>query len=257
MCTVTVLPLTSADRFAAAGDFRLACNRDELRTRAPALPPIQARHGQRWALRPRDMPFEGTWIAVNDAGVALTLLNYNPPRAEQIWPPPGLRRSRGLIIPELLQYESVQQVAAATVKLNRDDLPPFRLIAVDVAACAEFTSNGPVLQWRHARRRADEVLFFTSSGLGDDVVEPPRRALFEEFLQRGAWRTPQDQDAFHRHSWPDRTSVSVCMRRDDAHTVSFAVVTVRATEVSLTYHAGPPDETAGVTELSLPRAPGR
>src|SRR5262249_44773985 len=68
MCTLTVLPL-EGDR------TRLAFNRDELRTRPEALPPQWTHHGSRSAVHPIDPVSNGTWIAANDAGLALALLN--------------------------------------------------------------------------------------------------------------------------------------------------------------------------------------
>src|SRR5262249_11399645 len=67
MCTVTVVP--------TPGAVRLACNRDEQRTRPPALPPQVRRFGRRWAAFPVDPVGGGTWVAVNDTGLAMTVLN--------------------------------------------------------------------------------------------------------------------------------------------------------------------------------------
>jgi hypothetical protein len=63
----------------------------------------------------------------------------------------------------------------------------------------------------------------TSSGLGDELVAPPRRELFDRMITFGE-QTPEAQDAFHRHAWPDRGYLSVRMRRADARTVSYTVV---------------------------------
>ena len=67
-------------------------------------------------------------------------------------------------------------------------------------------------------------LLFTSSGLGDHLVEGVRRELFEGFFAGPAegWRAAQD--GFHRHRWEEgRGHLSVNMARPDARTVSFAV----------------------------------
>ena len=84
MCTVTIITVDSAAQCApdsgsaARGKgIRLACNRDELRTRPAALPPIIRTFGNRKAIMPVDPISNGTWIAVNDAGIAATLLNVN------------------------------------------------------------------------------------------------------------------------------------------------------------------------------------
>ena len=72
MCTLTILPLGGAST-------RLAFNRDEQRTRPAALPPQVRQFGGRTALMPVDPVSDGTWLAVNDAGLVLALHNVNPP----------------------------------------------------------------------------------------------------------------------------------------------------------------------------------
>ena len=54
--------------------YELFCNRDKQRSRLPAIPPKfnQARN----AIYPVDPQGEGTWLAVNQQGLTLVLLNY-------------------------------------------------------------------------------------------------------------------------------------------------------------------------------------
>ena len=67
MCTVTWLERD--------GCYDLFCSRDELRTRGAALAPrLHPTAGGRF-LAPVDSDGGGTWIAVNDRGVGLCLLN--------------------------------------------------------------------------------------------------------------------------------------------------------------------------------------
>ena len=88
--------------------------------------------------------------------------------------------------------------------------------------------------------------------MGDSLVETPRRELFETWL-RGNAATPQRQDALHRHEWPDRRHLSICMRRADACTVSYTTFEIREHEVALCHHGGSPDESAPATSLRLLR----
>jgi hypothetical protein len=104
--------------------------------------------------------------------------------------------------------------------------------------------------------RVDEPLLFTSSGLGDAVVDRPRRALFREwFTPSTDWR--ERQDSFHRHSWPDRTQLSVCIRRADARTVSCTVIELLSASARLTYYPQAPDEPGPSFLLTIgTQAPG-
>ena len=237
MCTVTIIP--------RPGGFRLACNRDELRTRPPGLPPTVARFGERLAALPLDPAGGGTWVAANDAGVAWALLNVNGPA-----PAPAGPTSRGLVIPALLGCDGLEDATSRALKLRLEAFLPFRLIMVDARGCAAVRWDG--------RRRDLELwplalpLLFTSSGLGDAVVEGPRRRLFDQtFGRRGSAAV---QEAFHRHRWPERPHVSVNMRRQAARTVSYSVVEAGPERVRLSYEDGAPGEGGDrtVVELELP-----
>ncbi len=225
MCTVTVLPL-------GAG-FRLACNRDEQRSRPAALPPREANFGPRRALLPLDPSSGGTWVAANDAGLAAALLNVN--RGPLPGRPP--RRSRGTVLAELLGSGAAGEALGRALRLPLAEFAPFRLVLVQGRALAELTWDGACA--RPLERALDRPELFTSSGLGDRVVEGPRRALFEAALLPNP--TPAAQDDYHRHRWPGRPEWSVCMSRPDAVTVSLTVVTARPHSVELAYFPeGPP-----------------
>jgi hypothetical protein len=93
---------------------------------------------------------------------------------------------------------------------------------------------------------------FTSSGLGDALVEAPRRALFDEwFVGVKLENQLERQDAFHRHQWPDRPELSVCMSRIDARTVSYTVVDLEADRATMTYYPDAPDRPVAPVQWSL------
>jgi hypothetical protein len=239
---VTIIP--------TADGVRLACNRDESRRRPAATPPQQRRFGARTALLPIDPAGGGTWLGASDAPLVLVLLNANP-AGRPTHPAP---RSRGLIIPGLLGCGGLDEVREMVAALDPREYSPFRLVAMHGREFIEFRSDSSEIAARPAERLAAPVLF-TSSGLGDALVEGPRRALFETFFTPGAdWVARQD--AFHRHSWPDREHLSVCMRRTDARTVSHSVVEVGPRRLTFTYYADAPDQPVAPSRLSLDIPPG-
>lgn len=306
MCTVTLIPLEPAsdaagnggeeppaaaggrkhagtegvqDRNWAAGlvkrarawpGVRLVCNRDESRARPEAFPPQVLSFGRRKAIMPIDPLEAGTWIAVSDAGLVMTLLNVNE-RESMEEPEQAVARgfgtfansehesgrlaSRGGIIPSLLHAADLDAAFRLALSLESGGYRPFRLVFTDGIEVAEVRSDRERL--RHSRGRlAGEPCLFTSSGLGDHLVEPPRRALFEERLGPGADLVAR-QDAFHRHSWPDRPHLSVCMSRPDARTVSHTAIELGGGIAQLTYCPEPPDRTCrpAVVTLELERVP--
>lgn len=230
MCTVTL--------FRLPGDcLRLACNRDEQHARPEALRPQIRRWSERRAIMPIDPAGGGTWIAANDAGVVMALLNQNSGRCKK----GAGRLSRGLIIPELIRQASVSDALIAAGCINAADYGPFRLLLADQTTCAEVHSDGSCIQSERVALDATPLLL-TSSGLGDDLVAGPRAALFRRILRGGS--SAATQDAFHHHSWPDRRHLSVSMRRSDARTVSFSSIVLGGDAIDFEYHAGAPDEEA-------------
>ncbi|MBL8880657.1 MAG: NRDE family protein [Phycisphaerales bacterium] len=288
MCTVTIIrvsPVSASD----SPWLRIACNRDELRTRPLAFPPETRRFGAYHALMPIDPGSGGTWIAANDAGLTLALLNVNPhirsnsredaaqfghaavhcgkALDERSAPLPGApaaawtrrrhSRSRGEIIPMLLACADAENAAARALEFSATDFPPFRLVMADERTVAAIYSDGLTLRADPlVAHRADRAVMFTSSGLGDALVEPPRRALFDEMFS-GKGDLSRTQDEFHRHVWADRPHLSVCMRRDDARTVSHTLVEVHPHWILMRYHADAPDIAACDTKLQLARGAGR
>ena len=70
------------------------------------------------------------------------------------------------------------------------------------------------------------------------------------------WDRLAQQEAFHRHRWPDRPHLSVCMDRQDARTVSHTVVSLGPDRITLAYHPDAPDRPAETLTLTLPIAVG-
>jgi hypothetical protein len=231
MCTVTAVPRArlAADRSPDRLLLRVACNRDELLTRQPALPPTLWAAGPRRAVMPIDPESGGTWIAANDAGLVFVLLNSNhgfPARAGDL--------SRGVIIPTLVGCATTSRAVAQAQRLQAWRFAPFRLLIIDRYEVVDCWPDGRRI--RHRRAYLQSAILRTSSGLGDALVTGPRRTLFQRVFDN-AHDVRLAQDSFHRHHWPGREAISVNMRRDDARTVSQTIVEVRDGSVALSYRA--------------------
>jgi hypothetical protein len=225
MCTMTILPL-------AADCVRIAFNRDERRNRPAARPPICRRYGRRNALLPIDPDTGGTWIGANDAGLVLALLNGNP---SQILHDRAIS-SRGQIVPELLGCDSPVDALDRFERLLRpSDFAPFRLVVLGRGLLADIRWDGRQSMVSNRLFGGSPVLF-TSSGLGDHLVEGPRRELFEMLFENAEDHVAA-QDAFHAHRWPGREHLSVNMARADARTVSRTVIVRDDLAVQFDYFA--------------------
>jgi len=229
MCTVSVICIGPAS-------LRLVSNRDELVARAPALEPEWRTLGAGRALWPTDPVGGGTWIAANERGLVLAILNLNLEPSPTL---PGKLASRGQIIPRLARASSWQEAVDLSSTLLLEAYAPFRLLAVEASAAGLV---GAVLRWDRSRLTRGRVgarrCCLVSSGLGDSLVTP-RLALFDELVPDAAPTSPA-QDAFHAHAWPDEPAISVMMSRQGARTHSVTRVEVspgvEGVRVAMEYH---------------------
>src|SRR6266705_4863460 len=142
--------------------------RDEKVTRSTALPPAMGDLAGRRAIFPRELE-GGTWIAANDAGVCLALINWH--RIER--QPVGSIASRGQVVKTLAAKSSDDEIATGLAALPLRRLRPFRLIAI-------IPSEQRVTEWRWDRDRlvaykhAWERHHWFSSGLDEPKAERER-----------------------------------------------------------------------------------
>jgi hypothetical protein len=218
----------------------LLCNRDEKLTRKSALEPrLAIRNGTRF-LAPVDGDFGGTWIATNEFGVSVCLLNgANLTDAEIHAPAP--RRSRGLLPLDLIPEPSVPVICD-------------RLRATDLSAYAAFTLAAlepghpvAVLEWDGSKKtllfeEADRFMLTSSSFDSEEV----RRRRREEYSRV---HSGDELFALHRSHTPARNAYSTCMHRPDAQTVSFSWIRVSKLVATFYYTpAAPCQQVAGVSK---------
>ena len=103
--------------------FRLGCNRDERRDRAPALPPAVHGLSHRTAIFPVDPAGPGTWVGVNDTSLAAALLNRSADSTAPL--DKNRRRSRGLLIPYLLECASLAGAVHRGAAVDAGDFDRF------------------------------------------------------------------------------------------------------------------------------------
>ncbi len=220
--------------------YDLLFNRDELRTRPIALPP---RRGERSGVRflaPKDPQGGGTWIAANEAGLCLFLLNRRPDRE-----PRAPQASRGLIVSELIDATDLAAVARRVGDLDLAHYRPFTLGAFAPGEAPRvFAWTGEALE------EVDAKPPLVSSSVGDESLFAERRATYPSPPQ-----TVRKLLAYQRGHGSGPSAASVCMHREDAQTVSFSRVRVTADRVRLGYSPGSPCERSLLRWLSLPRQP--
>ncbi len=247
MCTVTW--------FFGLNGYELFCNRDERPSRPEASGPQHIERGPRRALAPIDGLAGGTWLAVNDVGVTLCLLNVYDPLPGSVVPAQPASaanlRSRGLLVLDLMDVANSDQVEA---RLQGEDLgryADFQLLALAPQAPARvFTWWGGRLD---ARMPAGEPPLLVSSAFRVEEVRAARRAWFERCLAGIAGEGPLGaaHERFHASHEPERGAYSPCMHREDAHTVSFTRVRVERRRAELEYRGSSPCRSVAPRRLEL------
>lgn len=238
MCTVTIVPIG----FRPNRRIRIGCNRDDSPKRSDTMPPQFRHHQSRRALYPVDPVSDGTWIAVNDAGLVMLVLNRNrdfnvkPPALDAMLPHSKLN-SRGTIIPQLLDCKSLAEAILRSQRLELECLAPFRLLILDRTHYFELDSTSPASSPKPVL--LDSPLIFTSSGLGDDRVQAARGELFSTWFNsvKSDTEWEQQQDRFHLHAWPEKREISVFMRRTGAQTLSYTTIGLGLRSATVEYRA--------------------
>jgi len=213
--------------------FRIYFNRDEKRTRLPASPPvIHLIQGVR-VLAPNDGNAGGTWLAVNEFGLAVAVLNYY--EAEALVPSGDADfQSRGHLVLDLASSGNGYAAINKLHHLNHRSYRPFVL--------ALFTPerSGVMASWNG--RQFSEIdlnrqpLPVTTSSYRTEEVLDTRKKLFHR-MQNGREITDDMLLNYHKSRSENGGAFSVTMSRLDACTVSFNAVTVRNSSVSFLYEA--------------------
>lgn len=213
-----------------ADGYQLLCNRDEQRTRRTATAPGVFERGCTRFVAPTDADHGGTWIAVNEHGLGLCLVNGRR------WEPARRGRSRGFVIPELIWLRSADDCAYVVGQCDLSPFAPFTLLMLEPGQPATVAAwdGGTLAVDRNADRRAPLV----SSSFDPEGV---RRSRVREYVRH----TTGDASSLYRfhtnHGDNGAGSpYSPCMHREDAETVNFSWVVVTPGEVRFLYLPGAP-----------------
>lgn len=216
-----------------SGGYQLLCNRDEKRTRLSAAPPtVIVRDGVRY-IAPRDGDHGGTWIATNERGMTLCLLNGLPRTGVGV-----AEKSRGLFIPELIAAGSLWEMSERVWNGDLSCYAPFVLVGLEPG------SPATLIEWDGTEKSivpyAEPFMPVTSSSFDPEGVQRARKLEFAR-LRAGAQRVDVDLlFAFHENHGAQADAYSTCMHREDAETVSFSWVRVDEEQVEFHYAPGSP-----------------
>jgi len=212
MCTLSLIT--------GAGGYLLAMNRDERIARGVGELPRIHQLGCTEAIYPHDGA-GGTWIAANEHGIGLALLNWNDAASCGVdTRPPDTRnaRSRGQLIPALIGSRSLEELRSAFAVLDLEGILPFGLVGVH--------------EW--------ESRHWFSSSLSDKQAENMRGAVC---------RSANDESDAGSVPWLRRLHAShanrpgpfsLCVHREDVRTLSYTEITCAPATVTLEHFLASP-----------------
>lgn len=238
MCTLTWI--SSAD------GYTVFCNRDEMRTRALAIPPaLHLRQGVR-CIFPIDPDSGGSWIGANEHGLTACLLNGDESRCDAN----RLFSSRGTLLTAVIASRTPMIALYRLAGQRLGDFRPFRL--------ALFAPAKPVLLVSWDGQTLDTSVSMseqplTSSTIEVELVQQQRRERYLRLIAAGAHDDAGAHMAYHADHGDGASGRTVCMHRPDAQTVSFSRVRVTSASVDFLYLPGPPCRTRSRTSVLLAR----
>ncbi|MBL4671346.1 MAG: NRDE family protein [Arenicella sp.] len=218
--------------FVKEDGYELFFNRDERKSRRRAdLPTSQSNHDVQY-LSPTDADAGGTWIAANQFGVTVCLLNHY--QFEQIetykrW------TSRGEIVRRFASTSSLTDAEKLFDSLDLGDYRAFRMFIID------HRGDNRLCVWdgHSARIERDLKTPKSSSSVDAKHVKSVRKDLFAN-LNLVKSKKVDDYINYHASHFPSRSKESVCMHRDDASTVSLSHVSVSSEGIRFRYADGSP-----------------
>lgn len=238
MCTMTWL-LTEEG-------YEVFFNRDEQLGRVKATPPVVDEGAGVNVLMPIDPEGGGSWIAVNEFGLTVCLLNYYQGQSQSL---PEI--SRGQLVKHLSVAHSIGQAIGLLKKERLESYAPFTLLMFS-PKLTENRGQLQAFQWDGialTQRACNEPMI--SSSIRYQQVMAARRATYHHMVGTEANR--ERLLAYHRSHRPELGYQSVCMHREDAKSVSFTHVVVENQQVSMDYVDGSPCDQSPAYTTSMPR----
>jgi len=204
--------------FVKEDGYELFFNRDERLSRSRAeLPSSQQVDGVSY-ISPTDADAGGTWIAANQFGYTVCLLNHY--QFEQIetyknW------TSRGEIVRRFAVTSDLDLAEQRFGEMDLKDYRAFRMFII------ERNGDNRLCVWdgHSARVEVNVSTPKSSSSVDARHVKAVRKSLFDN-LNLVESCNSQDYINYHASHLPSRSKESVCMHRNDAKTVSLSHVKV-------------------------------
>lgn len=225
MCTLTVIQQDS--------ELIITMNRDESRDRHEAgleQTQITSTTGlPSTIIFPKDSHAGGTWLGINNNGVAMCLLN----RYQDQKKTDGSIISRGHIIPTALAHGNIESIIEHLIPLNFIHYNPFDLFVFSQQQSIQVSWNGSNSSMTSID--LNQPLMHTSSSVRFPAVAKYRNVLFSGIVKKEAAIDHHKILQFHLQQDSKDPSSSVLMSREETHTKSIVQIQIANQSTQLSY----------------------
>lgn len=221
----------------------IAFNRDESPFRPTALlPDIHRDSGVRFIM-PKDPVGQGSWIAANEFGLVICLLNDYQGNLK---PDNGQLVSRGQIVRQLASLKTLEEIIDWWQNYDFAQVQPFQLCVLSMSFQPIWLSyNGMEKQ----QNKLPNSVFSSGHPQAQEVYKRRTR-----HVRHFEIKTKQDLIDLHRSHDEEHHidgAFSICMHREIAHTQSLTVIEITQNKVDWQYWDGQPCQTDHVYEGTL------
>jgi uncharacterized protein with NRDE domain len=204
----------------------ITSNRDEKTVRA-AMEPQKYIINDTEVTFPKDSQSGGTWYAITDSKI-LVLLNG---ASEKHIPKPPYRRSRGLIVLDLICSENLLNYWDT---IDLENIEPFTLVYFD-GQLFQLRWNG--IEKEGIELDASKNHIWSSSTLYSKEIRTERERWFREFVKDKSIISEEDLFHFHRYTKKENTINGLIINRnDDLKTLSITQSVVEKNQIKLLHH---------------------
>lgn len=221
MCTVSYV--------FANGKTIITSNRDEKIARPNAIEPKTYLVNNKNIIFPKDQKAGGTWYAITEGATVLVLLNG---AAEKHEPKPMYRKSRGLIVLDIISADSPID-AWETIYL--EEIEPFTLVLFQDKKLYQ-------LRWNEIEKStvyldATQNYIWSSSTLYPQEIRDKRAIWFDTFIDTKPQVNEKEMFGFHRYAEGDNKEHGLVINRNDIlKTLSITQTVIDKNKVVLSHY---------------------
>lgn len=206
----------------------ITSNRDEQVAR-PAIEPRNCSINNKKITFPKDPKAGGTWFAVDENANVLVLLNGGAEKHE--WNPP-YRRSRGLIVLDLIGTQSVFQTWK---DINLENIEPFTLVSYENQHLQQLRWDGFTKETLNLDITKNYI--WSSSTLYSKTIREYRAQWFHTFLDTKPEVSAAEMFHFHRYTESDDPEHGLIINRNNKlKTLSITQSVIEKNKLTLLHH---------------------